>query len=97
MEERSVCAYTDSLFCLGMYEWTDCPTMAAKLRPCDKPLPSTRSGLDESHSPLCKKNEPLLLECFTFASDEQLASLTEGTVLLNTTKSAKWALKVFED
>ena len=107
MEERSVCKYSVSPFCLGMCEWTDCASKQtmAKLHPPTEPLPSNSScsneplpsaGSNEPH-PSASANELLPCQRFTFVSDEQLADLAKGIVPLNTTKSTKWALKVYKD
>ena len=71
----------------------------AKLRPSAEPLPSTSSCSFSVREPLppVGTNEPLPCQRFTFASEEHLADLAKGIVPLNTTKSTKWALKIFED
>ena len=87
-----------------MCEWTNCAAMAGKLRPSIEPLPSTSSGSASSSATnelhpltLACEIEPLPLQRFTFATDEQLTDLAKGIVPANTTRSTQWALRMFED
>ena len=85
-EAEAVCSYSPS--CLGMCDWTGCPGVNSELLPPEdriEPLPSVSSS-----------KQPLLPQRFDFASDEKLAELAKGHIPVNTSKSTKWALKVFE-
>ena len=85
-EAEAVCPYSPS--CLSMCNWTGCPGVNSELLPPEdriEPLPSVSSS-----------KQPLLPQRFNFASDEKLAELAKGHIPANTSKSTKWALKVFE-
>ena len=78
--------------------------MTGKLHPSIQSLPSTSSGSTSSSATnelhpltLACEIEPLPLQRFTFATDEQLTDLAKGIVPANTTRSTQWALRVFED
>ena len=88
-------------FCLGKCEWTDCTKQAeaTKLHPTRQPHPSTNEPLPSDSC--CSKHEPLpssssLHPTFQIASEGQLTEFSKGLIPANTTKSTKWALKVFD-
>ena len=72
-------------FCLGMCDWTGC--IGAKVKPpCQLNLPTTSKN--EPHLPSC--------ELFELANDETLETLSKGSKPVNTDRSTKRALKVFD-
>ena len=72
---------------IGMCDWTGCPGVNLELLP-----PKVNTQL----LPLASSKQPPLPSRFDFASSEKLAELAKGNVPANTTKSTKWALKVFK-
>ena len=81
--QNQACPY--DRFCLGMCDWTGC--VGAKVKPQSQP-----------HLPATSKSEPHLPSCerFEFTDEETLEKLSKGLIPVNTDRSTKWALKVFE-
>ena len=86
--ETQACSF--SPFCVGMCEWTGCEAargVNVEPRPQSfqsEPLPSTATVSSSSE-----------ITRFRFASDEQLSELSKGLIPTSTSKSTRWAMKVF--
>ena len=93
VQGSQACSYDP--FCLGVCEWTDCPSSGLDGVKTRTKMPSPRPFTEQQ--PSTSSIQPLPpTEHFQFVDKKSLLELAKGYTPANTSRSTKWTLKVFE-